>query len=367
MNIPLIDIHAQTQSCRAELNEAIAHVIDRTAFIMGTEVASLEKRLAAYTGSAYAVGCASGTDALILALRALDIGPGDEVITTPFTFFATAGAIVTVGAKPVFADIDLSTFNINADLIEEKITFRTRCIMPVHLFGQCADMEKIRSIAQKYSLTIIEDAAQSLGASFDNTMAGALGTLGCFSFYPTKNLGCMGDGGMIVTDSQHAADQAALLRVHGSSSEYTHTIVGTNSRLDTIQAAVLLVKMNYLDKWTEQRRLHAQRYGKDLANIDGCMLPVENQRCRHVYNQFTLLCQRRDELQAYLRGKGIGTRIYYPLPLHLQDSLAFLGHKKGAFPQSELAAHQALSIPVYPELTGIQQDYISRCIQEFYQ
>ncbi|MDX9701534.1 MAG: DegT/DnrJ/EryC1/StrS family aminotransferase [Candidatus Auribacterota bacterium] len=366
MQVPLLDVKAQNDDCRQQMLDAIINVVDSGKFIMGPEVQELESRITKRVGVRFAIGCASGTDALLLALRALNVGYADEVITTPFTFFATAGAVANVGATPVFVDIDRNTFNIDPKKIEEKISSKTKCIIAVHLFGQCADMSPIVRIAEKHGLKIIEDAAQSLGARYDNTPAGALGDVACFSFYPSKNLGGIGDGGMITTSDPDIAQKVTLLRNHGSPVKYYHSIVGTNSRLDTLQAAALLVKLDRLSDYETKRRNHAQRYIEAFSSIDGITVPFVHNACYHVFNQFTIMTAQRDELRRHLTERQIGTDIYYPKCLHLQDCFSGLNYKQGDMPAAEQAAQEVLSIPVYPELSVEQQDYVIDSVTSFF-
>lgn len=358
MNVPLLDVQAQTDDCKTELVQALMAVVDSGRFIMGPEVHQLEERIAERTGARFAVGCASGTDALLLALRAAGVGPGDEVITTPFTFFATAGAIANVGAVPVFVDICPDTFNIDPSKITQAITARTRCIIPVHLFGQCADMGPIREIAEKYRLTIIEDAAQSLGARYNDTPAGSLGTMACFSFYPSKNLGGIGDGGMVTTNDEELATTLRLLRNHGSPVKYMHDIVGTNSRLDTLQAAALLVKLDRLTEYETNRRAHAEKYTRAFADCPELTVPIVHPSCYHVFNQYTLRVPDRDAFKQYLTDKNIGSDVYYPVCLHRQKCFKELGYTDADLPVSQQAAAEVISIPVYPELSEEQQQYV---------
>lgn len=366
MKVPMLDVKAQIESCKQQILEAVHKVIDDCQFIMGPEVKELECKLAGYTGSKYTIGCASGTDALLLALRAFDIGAGDEVITTPYTFFATAGAVANVGAKPVFVDIIDDTFNIDPAQIELKITPKTKAVIPVHLFGQCADMNPIMAIAKKYNLKVIEDTAQSLGAKYKGNMAGTIGDIGCYSFFPSKNLGAIGDGGFVTAKDQAVAEKLAILRLHGSKPKYYHSIIGTNSRLDTIQAAVLLAKLPLLDGWAQKRMENAQYYNNALANIDGLRTPYIDPNCHHVFNQYTLRTEKRDELMKHLEANNIGCAIYYPVSLHLQKCFEYLGYKQGDFPISEKAARESVSIPVYPELTKDQMDYVIGTIKNFF-
>ena len=369
MNVPLLDLKAQFQPLRAEIMAAIQAVCDEQGFILGPRVVAFEEAVAQYIGSRYASGCASGSDALLLSLMAMGVKAGDEVITIPFTFFATVSAISRLGAKPVLVDIQPDTFNIDPALIERAITPSTKAIIPVHLFGQCADMAAINEIAKRKNIYVIEDACQAIGASQGNKRAGVLGDTGCFSFFPSKNLGGFGDGGLITTNDKTLADSMAMLRVHGSQVRYLHEAVGINSRLDALQAAVLQVKLKYLDQWTEGRRRNAERYSqlfKRTKYVDCVMLPPTAPGNFHVYNQFTIRAPKRDELRTFLKEKGVGTEVYYPLPMHLQNCYRDLGHQKGSFPLSEQAAEEVMSIPIYAELTEEQQTYVVEMIADFY-
>jgi len=369
MNVPLLDLKAQFQPLRAEIMAEVQTVCDEQGFILGPRVVAFEESVATYIGSRYAIGCASGSDALLLSLMAMGVKAGDEVITVPFTFFATAGAISRLGAKPVFVDIQPDTFNLDPRLIEQAITPRTKAIMPVHLFGQCADMVAIDEIAKRKNLFVIEDACQAIGAAQQGNRAGILGDTGCFSFFPTKNLGGFGDGGLITTNDKALADSMSMLRVHGSHVRYLHEAVGINSRLDALQAAVLQVKLKYLDKWTEGRRRNAERYRQLFAktkDVGRVTLPPTVPGNFHVYNQFTVRAPKRDELRAFLKEKGVGTEVYYPLPMHLQHCYRDLGLQKGSFPLSEQAAEEVMSLPIYAELTEAQQVYVVEMIAEFY-
>jgi dTDP-4-amino-4,6-dideoxygalactose transaminase len=357
--IPLLDIPRQTAAIREELDAAISCVLDHGKFILGPEVTTLEEKIAQYCGTRFAVACASGSDAILLPLMALNIGPGDKVITTPFTFFATAGSIAQVHATPVFVDIDPKTFNIDPDLLERWLAkcssaeLRTiKAIIPVHLFGQCADMTAIGDIAARFGIPVIEDAAQALGAEHKSLRAGALSLCGTFSFFPSKNLGGFGDGGIITTNDPALAEKLRLLRVHGSGATYYHKYTGINSRLDTLQAAILLVKMKYLDEWTASRQHNADLYRKRLGGIppETLQLPIDGPN-RHVYNQFTVRTPNRDELRRRLTELAVATAIYYPLPLHLQECFSHLGYAVGDFPQSEAAAREVFSLPIEPGLT----------------
>jgi dTDP-4-amino-4,6-dideoxygalactose transaminase len=376
VNIPLLDLKAQYATIRNDVKKAVDEVIESQVFILGPEVDKLEKSVAAYSQTPYAVGVSSGTDALLVALMALDIRPGDEVITTPFTFFSTAGVVARLHARPVFVDIDPVTFNIDPAKIERAITPKTRAIIPIHLFGQCADMAPIMEIAEKHHLAVIEDAAQSIGADYKGRRAGSIGHLGIFSFFPSKNLGGFGDGGMVVMKDAGLYDRVKILRVHGSKPKYYHKIVGGNFRLDALQAAVLNVKLKYLDGWSRKRRENADYYDQKFKEsglirkgLVQTPVPVYRDGADpnyHIYNQYTLRVKDRDKLQAHLKNRSTGTEVYYPLPLHLQECFKDLGWKKGDFPVVEKAAGEVLSIPIYPELSQDQKDYVIHQISEFY-
>ncbi|MCF7911564.1 MAG: DegT/DnrJ/EryC1/StrS family aminotransferase [Candidatus Cloacimonetes bacterium] len=366
MNVPLLDLNAQYNEILDEIKVAINKVLDSHQYILGPEVQELEAAVAKYCQVGRAIGCASGTDALVLSLKAIDIQPEDEVITTPFTFFATAGSIHRVDGKPVFVDIDPGTFNIDPEKIEAAITEKTRAIIPVHLFGQTCEMDKIREIADKYNLKIIEDTAQAIGAKYLNKPAGYFGDIATLSFFPSKNLGAMGDAGMCLTDDDELAEIITLLRTHGEHPKYIHKWVGLNSRLDTLQAAVLLVKLPYLDKWTRQRQANARYYYENMADIKGIELPYIHPKAESIFNQFTLKAERRDQLLEFLRKNQVGCNIYYPKSLHLQECFSYLGHKKGDFPISEAITQQVISLPIYSELTNEQQDYVISKVREFY-
>jgi dTDP-4-amino-4,6-dideoxygalactose transaminase len=356
-HVPLLDVARQYQPLRDEILAAIANVCDSGRFVHGPECGELERRLASYCHVKHAIGCASGSDALLLALMALDIGPDCEVIVPSFTFFATASAVHRVGATPVFVDIEPATFNIDPRRIEDKISPKTRAIIPVHLFGQAADMDPILRIARRYRLSVIEDAAQSIGGKYGGHCLGAIGDIGCFSFYPTKNLGGFGDGGMLTTSNDQLAARLRDLRNHGMNPRYYHHEIGINSRLDTLQAAVLTVKLRHLDSWASKRTTNADQYQSQFRTAglagDAVVLPVTAPKCEHVWNQYTIRIphQRRDELRAYLTQCGVGTEIYYPVPLHLQKCFQYLGYRKGDLPVTELAAEEVLSLPIFPELT----------------
>ncbi|MDI6794877.1 MAG: DegT/DnrJ/EryC1/StrS family aminotransferase [bacterium] len=364
MSIPLLDLKAQYASIREEINEAVLKVIESGCYILGPNVAALEEEVAAYCQASFGIGVASGTDALYISLLAIGIKPGDEVITVPFTFIATAEVITLLGAKPVFVDIDPLTFNINPDRIEAAVTKKTKAIIPVHLYGQPADLDPILSLAAKYDLKVIEDGAQAIGAEYKGKRIGAIGDLGALSFFPAKNLGAYGDGGMVVTNNEDLAELIKMLRVHGSKEKYYHSIIGFNARLDELQAAVLRVKLKYLAEWTEARRQKAAAYNQGLKD-SSVVIPQEPLFARHVYNQYTIRSRRRDELKEDLAANGIPTAIHYPMPLHLQEAFAFLGYKKGDFPESERAAGEVLSLPIYPELSEQQASEIIKGVSGF--
>ncbi len=366
MNVPLVDLKAQYRNHKSEIDEAIQRVIDHTAFIMGAEVAQFEKAFASYCDAEYAVGVSSGTGALFLALLAHGVGPGDEVITTPFTFFATGEAISTVGATPVFVDIDPATYNIDPALIEPAITAHTKAIMPVHLYGQPADMDAINEIARKHGLAVIEDAAQAHGSRYHGRRAGILGDSACFSFYPSKNLGCYGDGGAVVTNDPQIAERVAKLRNHGRLSKYQHDELGYGHRLDGIQAAILGAKLPHLDDWNTKRRHRAQRYTEMLSELP-VQTPFTLPDVEPVYHCYTIRLQEgldRNAVVQYLKDHGIGVGVHYPIPLHLQPAYAFLGLKAGSYPVSEKASREVLSLPIYAELTHAQQDYVVSTLKE---
>jgi dTDP-4-amino-4,6-dideoxygalactose transaminase len=358
--VPLLDLKSQYASIRDEVREAVDRVMDSQQLILGPEVEAFEKEMAAYCGCRYAVGVSSGTDALLVVLMALDVQRGDEVITPTFTFFATAGAIARLGAKPVFVDIDPATFNIDPSGIESRITPRTKAILPVHLFGQTAAMGEIMKIATKHNIPVIEDVAQAVGAERRGKRAGSIGLAGCLSFYPSKNLGAFGDAGMVTTNDAALAERVRMLRMHGFSSRYVNELLGGNFRLDAIQAAVLRVKLRYLDQWTEARQRNAATYRRLLR---GVQLPAES-ASRHVYNQFVIRHPRRDALMADLKQKGIGCDVYYPVPSHLQPCFAGLGYSRGDFPESERASQECLALPIYPELTSEMLERVSAAVNE---
>lgn len=357
----MLDLNAQYETIKEDVLQAMKEVFDSKRFINGPQIAELEGKIADYCQCKYAIGVSSGTDAILVSLMALNIGYGDEVITTPFTFFATAGCIHRVGAKPVFVDIDPKTYNINPELIEERITERTKAIIPVHLFGQTADMDPILKIARKYNLFVIEDAAQAIGADYKGKRAGSLGNVGCFSFFPSKNLGCCGDGGMVTTNSEGLAEKIRILRAHGSKPKYYHKAVGGNFRLDTIQAAVVLAKFPFLELWHKARQENARYYDEHLSDV--VTTPYVSPGNRMIYNQYTIRTPHRDELKGKLDQADIGNAIYYPVPLHLQECFAYLGYKEGDLPESERAAKEVISIPIYGELTMEQKEYVVETIK----
>ena len=370
VSVPALNLKAQYQSIRDEIEPVVREILESQMFVLGPEVTRLEAEVADYCGAASGIGCASGSDALLLPLLAIDIGPGDEVITTPYTFFATAGSIWRTGAKPVFVDIEPDTFNIDPVRIEAAITPRTRAIIPVHLFGQVAEMGPIQEIARRHGLTVLEDAAQAIGSAYHGTRAGTLGDVAAFSFYPSKNLGGFGDGGMVTTNQPQLARRITRLRVHGMEPKYHHHEVGFNSRLDAFQAAVLRVKLRHLDAWTSLRRDVADRYRNLFASHgleEMVGLPIERQGNFHVYNQFVIRVPAflRDSLRDYLTARKIGSEIYYPIPLHLQVCFASLGHKPGDFPHSEAAARETIALPIYAELTDAEQRYVVGSIRQF--
>jgi len=370
VNVPLLDLVAQYRGIKDDVLRAVMTVIERQGFIMGPEVAQLENAVAQLSHTKHAIGCASGTDALLLPLRALDLKPGDEVITTPFTFFATAGTVHNTGGTPVFVDIDEATFNISPRAIEAAIGPRTRAILVVHQFGQMAAMEEILPIARRHGLPVIEDAAQSIGArrKVDGQwrLSGELGMAGTLSFFPSKNLGGYGDGGMIVTQDDALAERLRRLRLHGGAKQYFHDEVGYNSRLDTLQAAVLLAKLPHLTEWSRARAAHARRYSEAFAAHPVICPPKVDPLNEHIFHQYTIRVPRRNELQAHLKAKGIGNAIYYPLALHLQPCFAHLGYRRGQLPVTEAAMDSVISLPIYPELTLQQQDTVIEAVLEFY-
>jgi len=391
MRVPLLDLKEQYGKIKDEISLAIEEVVNSQCFILGPKVEELEREIAKYCGVRFAVGVASGSDALIISLRAIGVGYGDMVITSPFTFFATAGAIYNVGARPVFVDINPDTFNLDPGKISQFLRSlkredlrKVKAIIPVHLFGQIAEMDDILRIAQEFGLKVIEDAAQAIGAEYNSQRAGSIGDLGCFSFFPSKNLGGYGDGGMIVTNDEKLAEKVKMLHLHGvNKSKYEHLIVGYNSRLDALQASILKVKLKYLDEWSEKRRRNAAYYNElfketslssnsEYEALNSSKYPVILPRVskgrRHIFNQYTIRIRRnkRDELKKFLEKKGVGTAIYYPLPLHLQKCFCYLGHKEGDFPVAEKASKEVLSLPIYPELTNEMQEYVVQRIREYF-
>jgi dTDP-4-amino-4,6-dideoxygalactose transaminase len=379
--VPLLDLKAQYIPIKDGIRAAVDRVIESQHFILGPEVEALEKEVAAYSQCEFGIGVSSGTDALLVALMAIGLRPGDEVITTPYTFFATAGAVARLGAKPVFVDIDPITYNIDPSKLDGAVTGSTRAIVPVHLYGQMADMEPIMEVARRYGLHVIEDAAQAIGAEYKGRRAGSIGDIGCFSFFPSKNLGGFGDGGMVMTNDPGLADRIKLLRNHGYRPKYYNKVVGGNFRLDALQAAVLRVKLKYLDGWTDGRRRNAETYRtlfaeRRLSVGSGSMrrigdgwtsvvLPGEATDCTHIYNQFVIRVPRRDALKEFLGSRKIGTEIYYPVPLHAQECFADLGYAAGDFPESERASRETLALPIYPELTLQQQETVVEAVEEF--
>jgi len=371
MTVPLLDLKAQYATIKDQILPAVHAVFESQYFILGPVVEECERAIADYCRCPDAVSVSSGTDALLIALMAEGIGPGDEVITTPYTFFATAGSIARIGAKPVFVDICPNSYNIDPTQIADKITTRTKAVLPVHLYGQCAEMDPILEIADRHGIAVIEDAAQAIGAEYKGRRAGAMGRYGCFSFFPSKNLGGAGDGGLVTTRDASLAERLRVLRMHGSKPKYYHSLIGGNFRFDALQAAVINVKLRHLDNWTAGRQANAARYRRlfeaaGLAADDIVQLPCEEQNRRHVYNQFVIRASRRDELLGYLKNHGVGSEIYYPVPLHLQQCFAELGYRAGDFPASEAAANETLALPIYPELSEQQAKYVVDCIQAFY-
>lgn len=366
MQVPLLDLKAQYRALKAQILPVVEAVLESQQLINGPDVKALEDEVAKFTQTRACIGMSSGTDALVCALMSLGIGPGDEVITSPYTFFATAGSIWRVGAKPVFVDIDPRTFNIDATKIRAAVTPRTKAIMPVYLFGQTADMDAIMAIASEHKLFVIEDAAQALGATYKGKPAGSIGTVGCYSFFPSKNLGGAGDGGAIVTNDPQLAERITVFRNHGSKPKYFHKFVGGNFRLDTIQAAYLRIKLPHLNAWSVKRQQNAALYDRLLADCKQITRPLVLPGNGGIYNQYCIRAQRRDQLKNYLQEQGIGTEVYYPLSLHEQECFKSLGHKRGDFPESERAAAESLAIPIYPELATAQIEYVADRIKSFY-
>ncbi len=366
MQVPLLDLKAQYAAIKDEVMRAISEVCENQTFALGPAVAEFEERIAAYCNSKHAIGVSSGTDALLVSLMALGIKPGDEVITTPFTFFATAGSIVRLGAKPVFVDVDPSSYNIDPSGIEQKITEKTRAIVPVHLFGQVAQMKPIMEIARRHNLSVIEDAAQAIGTSQDDIKCGNFGDCGCFSFYPSKNLGGFGDGGLVTTDREDLAEKIKILRDHGQNPRYFYKMIGGNFRLDGIQGAVLTVKLKYLDEWNEKRRQNAAVYDSLFADSPVKVPKIEANNVS-IYHQYTVTVPERDKLQKFLAENNIGSAIFYPKPLHLQECFSDLGYRPGDFPIAERLCNEVLSLPIYPELVPDQIEYIAKTVLRFYE
>ncbi|MDX6499484.1 MAG: hypothetical protein QOG23_2744 [Blastocatellia bacterium] len=387
--VPLLDLQAQYETIRDEVRRAVDGVFDSQHFVLGAEVQALEEEIARYSQTKFAIGCASGSDALLLALMSCGVSADDEVITTPFSFFATAGAIARLGARPVFVEIEERTFNLDPSLVSAAITARTKAIMPVHLYGQCTEMDPLIEIGRSadipvgglpaslpsshsHDIPIIEDAAQAIGAEDRGRRAGSMGTIGCFSFYPSKNLGGAGDGGMLVTNDLEHARRLHMLRVHGEETKYHHKVIGINSRLDALQAAVLRAKLPHLEEWTTGRQRKAQQYELMFADAglsEQVDVPYVRSNARHIFHQFVIRVRdgRRDALREHLRERGVGTDVYYPVPLHLQECFAYLGYKEGDFPVAEQAAKETLALPVYPELTDEQQDHVVNMIANFFE
>ena len=364
MTVPLLDLKAQYADIRPDIDDAVRRVMESTRFIGGPEVSALEEEIARYSQCPHGIGCASGTDALLLALRALSIGAGDEVVTTAYSFFASAGTVANVGATPVFVDIDPRTYNLDPHRLEAAITPRTKAVVAVHLFGQCCDLAAVQAICDKHKLWLIEDAAQAIGSEWEGKRAGSIGDFGCFSFFPSKNLGCAGDGGMVVARNAEYADKVRLLRDHGARPKYFHQIVGTNSRLDALQAAILRVKLRHLDRWSEARARNASLYNQ-LFEGSRVGRPYRDPRSRHIYNQYVIRVVGRDELKQHLTDRGVSTEIYYPGPLHLQKCFSLLGYHAGDMPHAEAACQETLALPIYPELTEDQIRYVAATVRDF--
>jgi dTDP-4-amino-4,6-dideoxygalactose transaminase len=366
---PFLDLAAQYAAIRNEINQAIARVMESQHFILGPEVKALEQEVAKYTGCDFGIGCASGSDALLLALMAFEIGPGDEVITTPFTFVATGGSIARLGARPVFVDVDRATFNLDPAKLEDAITERTKAILPVHLFGLAADVAPMMELAKRRGVPVIEDCAQAIGARYHGASAGSIGAIGCFSFFPSKNLGGAGDGGMMTTNDPGLADRLQVLRTHGSRTKYDYELLGMNSRLDALQAAILRVKLPHLDRWSAARQRHAARYRElfeEFGLTSQVKLPAVPAGQTHIYNQFVIRVEERDALRDCLKRTGIPTEVYYPKPLHLQKAFSNLGYKEGDFPHSEALSRQVIALPVYPEMVDEQLRAVVEAIADFY-
>ncbi len=365
MTVPLLDLPAQYREIGDELEKEVIEILRSGRYIKGPKLEELETELAAYCGVKRAVTCASGTDAILLALMAHSVGPGDEVITTPYTFFATGGCISRLGARPVFVDIDPATYNIDPRLIPAALTGKTAAIVPVHLYGQCADMDPILEIARERAIPVIEDAAQAIGARYRGRPAGSMGSIGCFSFFPSKNLGACGDGGFMTTDDRELADRLTILREHGAKPKYYHKVIGINSRMDALQAGIILVKLPHLDKWHEGRRRNAAFYDRRLADLP-LVLPRVAEGCDSVFNQYVIRTERRDDLRKHLQEREIGNEIYYPVPLHLQECYRDLGYGEGSFPEAEGAARETLALPIYPQLTEEQLEEVAAAIESFF-
>ncbi|HET8781206.1 MAG TPA: DegT/DnrJ/EryC1/StrS family aminotransferase [Pyrinomonadaceae bacterium] len=367
MNVPLLDLQTQYASLRDEMRQAIDRVFESQRFVLGEEVQKLEAAISAYCETKHAVACASGSDALLLALMALDLGAGDEVITTPFTFFATGAAITRLGARPVFVDIDPSSYNLDVSQVADAITERTKAFLPVHLYGQCVEMDALLELSKQHGIPIVEDAAQAIGATDRGERAGSMGLMGSFSFYPTKNLGGAGDGGILTTNDDDVAERLRRLRNHGGRNEYQHEEVGINSRLDELQAAVLNIKMRHLDEWSDERARKAAVYDELLDDTPFELItPSVREEARHIYHQYVIrVPQYRDALMEHLKQHGVGTKVYYPIPLHRQECFAYLGYQEGEFPESERAARETFALPAYPELSETQQAYVVETIKSF--
>ena len=364
MQVPLLDLTAQYHTIKADIDDAVRRVMESARFIGGPEVTGLEEEVARYSRTPHGIACASGTDALLLSLRALGVGPGDEVITTAYSFFASAGTIVNAGGTPVFVDIDPRSYNMDTHRLEAAITPKTKAVIAVHLYGQCCDLTAVKAVCDKHQIWLIEDAAQAIGSEWEGKRAGSVGDFGCFSFFPSKNLGGAGDGGMIVASNPEFADKLRLLREHGAKPKYYHSIVGTNSRLDALQAAILRVKLRHLDRWSEARAHNADLYDK-LFEGSRIGRPYRDPRARHIFNQYVVRSPRREELKKFLADRGIGTEVYYPVPLHLQKCFAPLGYKVGEMPHSEVAANETLALPIYPEVGEERIRYVVQMVREF--
>ncbi len=363
--VPLVDLKRQYHSIQDEITSAIEDVLESQAFILGPQVKELEKLIASYCNTKHAIGVSSGTDALFLALKSLGISSGDEVITAPFTFFATVGAICNVGATPVFVDIDPESYNLRVDLIKKHITKNTKAIIPVHLYGQSADMEPILAIAKEYDLKVIEDAAQAVGAEYKNRKTGSMGDLGCFSFFPSKNLGCFGDGGMVTCNNDELAEKIYMLRIHGGKPKNYYPIIGINGRLDTIQASILIKKLSHIDQWNEDRRQKASYYTEQMKGLN-LILPKTADFNKHVFHLYVIRLKERDELIEHFNAINIGCAVHYPIPQHLQKCLKYLGYKEGDMPEAERAAKEILAIPIFPEITKKEQDCVINAIKDFF-